>query len=215
LAAQVTIKAVNGGLDIEVENLATGVIKKGQAVSALSFELNGLAAPTALTEIVGHKVSSADFTPGKSFPGSATVTPVDDHGSSMVIDHWGLSVGPTDFLATAGTGSPGHKPQFMILPSSGIVGNGQSLIGNGGFDPYFIGPIDFFVSVPGVTSSTVLALANFSNFQVGFGTNVDKFLGTVGHKTVDPMSVPEPSSMILSLISIAGLVYVRRRSRRK
>jgi hypothetical protein len=166
LSAKITINAVNGGLDITMDNLMIGAkLTKGQAISALSFKLSGLAAPTALTEIVGDKVSSANLTPGKPFPGSATITPVDDHGSGLgYIDHWGLSIGSTDFLATAGTGAQGGNPHYMILPSSGITGNGKSLA-DGHFDPYLIGPADFFVSIPGVTQDTNLTLANFSTFR--------------------------------------------------
>jgi hypothetical protein len=141
-----------------------------------------------------------------------TITPVDDHGSGLgYIDHWGLSIGSTDYLATAGTGAQGGNPHDMILPSSGITSNGKSLA-DGHFDPYLIGPVDFFVSIPGVTESTTLTLANFSNLQVGFGAGVDKWLGTVGHQDLDlgPVSVPEPSSMALSLISIAAMVCYRR-----
>jgi hypothetical protein len=213
LSAQITINAVKGGLDITMENLMIGAkLSKGQAISALSFKLNGLAAPNALTEIVGDKVASANFTPGKQFPGTGTITPVDDHRSGLgYVDHWGLSIGSTDYLATAGKGAQGGNPHDMILPSSGITGNGKSLA-DGHFDPYLIGPADFFVSIPGVTESTKLTLANFSNLQVGFGSGVDKWLGTVGHLDLDlgPVSVPEPSSMALSLISIAAMVCYRR-----
>jgi hypothetical protein len=213
LSAKITINAVNGGLDVQMENLMIGAkLAKGQAISALSFKLGRLTAPTALTEILGDKVSSANFTPGKPFPGSVTITPVDDHGSGLgFIDHWGLSIGSTDYLATAGKGAQGRNPHYMILPSSGITGNGKSLA-DGHFDPYLIGPVDFFVSIRGVTQNTNLTLANFSNLQVGFGTGVDKWLGTVGH---DPVSVPEPSSLALGLIGLAGMVCYRRSSRRK
>ena len=215
LSAQVTINAVNGGLDIQITNLETGIVKRGQAISALSFKLSGLAAPTALTEIVGEKVNSTAFTAGHAFPGTATLTHVDDHGSAKILDHWGLSIGSTDYLATAGTGSATGNPHYMILPSSGIAGPGNSLR-QSNFDPYLIGPTDFFISVPGVTKNTQLTLAEFSNLQVGFGTGPDKWLGTVGHSDhLSPASVPEPSSMALALISLAGMVCYRRWSRRK
>jgi hypothetical protein len=218
LAAQVRITAIDGGLDIQMTNLESGVITKGQAISALSFKLSGLAAPTALTEIIGIKVSSVEFTPGQPFPGSAHITPADDtlkKGSSH-IDHWGLSIGSPDFLATAGTGSDKKNPQYMVLPSSGITGPGKGSLTNGNFDPYFIGPTDFFVTIPGVTSSTVLTLENFSDLQVGFGTGVDKWLATTGSSDpLTPTAVPEPSSMALALISLTAIVCYRRWSRRK
>jgi hypothetical protein len=214
-AAQVTITAVNGGLDIQMTNLAVGNIVKSEAISSLSFKLNGLAAPTAFTEITGEKVNSAAFTPGQPFPGSALITPVDDHGIGLgYIDHWGVSVGSTNFLATAGTGSARKNPEYMILPSNGIAGTGSSLV-DGHFDPYLIGPTDFFVSIAGVTSSTALTLDNFSNVRVGFGTGPDTWLGTTGRDPLTPNAVPEPSSMALSLISLAGMVCYRRWFRRK
>jgi hypothetical protein len=102
----------------------------------------------------------------------------------------------------------------MILPSSGIAGTGSSLV-DGHFDPYFIGPTDFFVSIAGVTSSTVLTLDNFSNVRVGFGTGPDTWLGTTGRDPLTPTAVPEPSSLALGLISLAGLVCYRRWFSRK
>jgi hypothetical protein len=214
LSAQVTITAVNGGLDIQMTNLETGVIGKGQAISALTFTLNGLAAPTAFTEIIGNKVLAKDFTPGQAFPGSALITPVDDLGNGLgYIDHWGVSVGSTDFLATAGkNGAEGGNPQYMILPSSGITGPGKSLT-NDNFDPYFIGATDFFITIPGVTSSTVLTLDNFSDVRVGFGTGPEMFLGTTGSSDpLTPNAVPEPASLALSLIGLTWIVWFRRRS---
>jgi hypothetical protein len=103
----------------------------------------------------------------------------------------------------------------MILPSSGIVGPGKSLA-DGHFDPYFIGPTDFFVSIAGVTTSTVLTLDNFSKVRVGFGTGPDNWLGTTGSSDpFTPNAVPEPSSMALGLIALTGMVCYRRWSRRK
>jgi hypothetical protein len=103
----------------------------------------------------------------------------------------------------------------MILPSTGTAGNGKSLA-DGHFDPYLIGPTDFFISVPGVTKNTQLTLAEFSNLQVGFGTGPDKWLGTTGSSDpLTPTAVPEPSSMALALISLAGMVCYKRWSRRK
>jgi hypothetical protein len=214
--AQITINAVDGGLDIQMKNLAVGTIVKSEAISSLSFKLNGVSAPTAFTEIIGEKVNSAAFTPGQAFPGSALITAVDVHGTGLGhIDHWGVALGTTDFMATAGVGSAPKNPEYMILPPSGIVGPGSSLA-DGHFDPYFIGPTDFFVSITGVTKDTVLTLENFSNVRVGFGTGPDSWLGTTGSSDpLTPTAVPEPSSMALSLIALTGVVCYRRWSRRK
>jgi hypothetical protein len=218
VAATVNFYAINGGIEIVVQNIETAEIAKGQAISAVQFSVaGGLSLPTKFYELSGSSVDSAKFSGGK-FPGSAPVTPFNATGSN-VIDHWGLTkpASSTVYLATAGNGAPGGNPLYMILPSSGTyndAGKSKSLA-DGHFDPYILGSATFFLTVPGVTTSTVLTTTKIPNVQVYFGTGPDtpKGITTIGH---DPsiQSVPEPSSLTIVLVSCGlGLVGVRARRR--
>jgi hypothetical protein len=200
LSATVKFVAVSGGIEITVTNNEMGTLGKGQAVSALSFSFttaSGLS-PSAFTELTGKEVDSSQFTPGGPFPGSATVTPLDDKSSSGVIDHWGFThTGLSVKLATAG-GSSGANPHYMILPSSGTTGSGKSL-SDGHFDPYLLGPANFFLSVSGPLPKAGTDLSpDIANVSVGFGTGPDKTL-----PALDAPAAPAPPSAIL--LGIGGL----------
>jgi hypothetical protein len=96
----------------------------------------------------------------------------------------------------------------MILPSSGITGPGKSLA-DSHFDSYYIGPTNFFITVPGVTTSTKLTAANFTGVSVGFGTGPDAVL----HASV---AVPEPSTLaVAGLGALAFIGYGLRRRRKE
>ncbi len=77
------------------------------------------------------------------------------------------------------------NPKYMILPSSGTAGPGASLA-NSNFYPFIIGPACFFLTESGITSSTSLTGADFTDVQVGFGTGPDTTLG-VGTGVVTPL----------------------------
>jgi hypothetical protein len=209
LAATFDFKAINGGLEVTVMNAlpSTDTITKGEAISAFSFNVSGLSKPTAFYELSGNSVDSSGFTPGKAFPGSSPVTPFSDTSNTNVIDHWSLSSSGSDVLATAGNTAPGHNPIYMILPSSGITGAGASLA-DGHFDPYILGPANFFLTVPGITANTVLTGANFTGVTVGFGTGPDT--------TLTAQLAPEPASLTLLGVGVGivgGFGFWRRRRR--
>jgi hypothetical protein len=150
------------------------------------------------------------FTAGNPFPGTSIVTPFSDTGTNL-IDHWSFAAtGASVHLATAGGTATGN-PIYMILPSSGYSGSGNSL-DDGHFDPYILGPGEFFLSVAGVTSDTMLSASNFSNVTIGFGTGPDTtpFIST----TTPDIVTPEPASATLlasSFFAFGGLGLVRRR----
>jgi hypothetical protein len=51
VSATVTITAISGGIDVTVTNTFTGTLAKGQAISALGFQMDGgLSTPTGFTE---------------------------------------------------------------------------------------------------------------------------------------------------------------------
>jgi len=216
LAASITFTAIKGGIEITITNTETGTIAKGQAISDLKFTMaGGLNTPTAFNDLQGWKVNSASFKPGSSFPGSATATQIGDSTTKTgpdSIDHWGFNtVGKTVLLATAGTGAPGGKPTYMILPSTGTTGPGKSLA-DGKNDPYLLGPTNFFLKVAGVTANTKLTAANFTGVTVGFGTGTDKVLAA----SAQSAAVPEPSTMaVAGLGALAFIGYGLRRRLKK
>jgi hypothetical protein len=216
LFGTVLFTAVNGGLEVTVTNTlpSSDSMAKGEAISAFSFTVSGLGDPTGFSKLSGSTVDSATFTAGQPFPGSSTVTPFSDTpGMSTpdAIDHWGFAPsGASVTLATAGSGVSGatKSPIYMILPSSGETGSGSSLA-DGHFDPYILGPGQFFITVPGITSSTNLLVSKFSNVTVGFGTTPDKTLSTTGM-----LSIPEPTSIVLAAFGGLALLACRKSTRR-
>lgn|ERR1700722_716554 len=214
VAATIEFTAVNGGLEITATNTlvttAAHPLKRGESISALSFTLSGLSNATAFTKLTGSTVDSSTFTANAAYPGAATVTPFSDTGTTL-IDHWSFAAtGASVHLATAGGTATGN-PIYMILPSTGYSGPSNSL-DDGHFDPYILGPGEFFLSVAGVTSGTTLTAANFSGVTVGFGTGPDTtpFITT----TTPDIVTPEPASATLlssSFFVLGGLGLVRRR----
>jgi hypothetical protein len=203
LAASITFTAINGGFDITVTNTETGTFAKGQAISDFSFSVGGtLSTPTAFTEQTGvmfNPVSGGSWTlaSGTAFDTVLSPTPPQPYA----INHWGFqTTGASVVLATAGSPVPGAgNPTWMILPSTGTAGPGNSLA-NSNFFPFIIGPTNFFLTVPGVTSSTDLNASNILNVTLSFGTGPDKVLpGTV---------VPEPSSVVMGAMGFIGLIGV-------
>jgi hypothetical protein len=217
VSASIEFTAVNGGLEITATNTlattAANPLKRGEAISALSFTLSGLSNATAFTKLTGSTVDSSTFTPNAAYPGASTVTPFSDTGTTL-IDHWSFAgTGASVHLATAGGTATGN-PIYMILPATGYSGPSKSL-DDGHFDPYILGPGEFFLSVAGITSSTVLSASNFSNVSVGFGTGPDTtpFIST----TTPNIVTPEPASVTLlasSFFAFGGLGLARRRRTR-
>jgi hypothetical protein len=220
LAVTVVFTPLAGGIEITVTNTesssSVNPLAKGQAVSALYFSVSGgLNTPTAFYLLTGNKVNSAGssgFGPNHPFPGSAIVTPVSDSPPAATpheIDHWGFApTGSLVALATAGSSVKGAtgNPHDMILPAFGQSGPGHSL-SDSHFDPYLLGATHFFLTDPGVTSVTNLTGSNFINVGVGFGTGPDKILTALD-------AVPEPSTLVLGLMGVLGVVAIAWHHRR-
>ena len=203
VAATVTFTPLSGEIEITITNTESGTLAKGQAVSDLSFTVgNGLAAPTAFTELTGESYSpssGASWTSssGTSFDNTSSASPPN------AIDHWGFSVtGGNVLLATANSPVPGAgNPHYMILPSSGKAGPGSSLA-NSNFYPYIIGPATFYITDSGVTTTTDLA-ADISSVELSFGTGPDV--------TLPATVVPEPESMLLFGTGLLFILIVSRK----
>ena len=200
LSAKITFTAINGGFDITVTNTETGTFAKGQAISDFTFTVGGgLSTPSAFTEQKGvmfDPVSGKSWTlaSGTAFDTKLSPTPPQPYA----INHWGFqTTGSSVDLATVGSPVPGAgNPHFMILPSTGKAGSGNSLA-NTKFFPYIIGPADFLLTVPGVRSTTDLNSSNIFGVTISFGTGPDAILDG---------KVPEPSSVVLSAIGFMGVL---------
>jgi hypothetical protein len=203
LSASVQFTTVAGGLDVTVTNTQTGTFSIGQGVSYFSFNVVGLNTPSAFTELKG--VAFTPTTAGTTWT-LASGTPFNDFGTN-VIDHWAFSTSGGSFAATAGPTAPGGSPSYLIFPSTGTVGPGNSLVGN--HTPDIIGPADFFLTVAGLTSSTPLTTANFTGLNVGFGTGPDTLTGT------PPSVVPLPAAAPAGLAMLGLLFWARRATRKR
>jgi hypothetical protein len=198
ISAMLQFIPLTNAIEIIVTNTENGSlgVTQGQAISAFTFSISGINAPTEITGLSGHLITT--------FPTSWTATSgtsFNDTGTSTILDHWDLLAGPD--LATAGQGG---NPTYMILPSSGTNG------GNGGsnFNPYIIGPGVFVLQDAGITTSTDLASDISGVVTVGFGTSPDNFLSTTVNRTV---TTPEPGAILLlgvGLASVFGLALFRK-----
>jgi hypothetical protein len=92
----------------------------------------------------------------------------------------------------------------MILPEAGTWKNGN---GGKNFDPYTLGPANFYFTVEDMTVNTVLSSSNITGLNVGFGTTPDTTLG--GTVTVVPLPAAAWLGMGL-LASLGALGAVRK-----
>jgi len=222
ISAKVSFTPLNGGIEIILTNTATGTFAKGQAISDLSFTVaGGLSAPTFFTELIGRMFNPSSNTAWTATSGTAfdDKSPTTTTPPPNAIDHWGFQpTGSSVLLATANSPVPGAgNPHYMVLPSSGTAGPGSSLA-NSNFFPFVNGPLEFLLTVPGVTTSTTLTTANFTNVQISFGTGPDATLNTTGSGSSGggggPGMVPEPSTLTVALGCCAlGFLAVRARRR--
>ena len=197
-------------IQVTLTNNETGSIKRGQAISGLLFTVNGLGAPTAFTELKGRQKASVDIGAGGSWTG-ADGTSFDDTSAASppnAIDHWGFATsGLNVTLSTVNSPGATGNPVYMILPASGTGSSSGKSFAQGNFDPYILGPGNFFLTLPGITSSTNLVASEFTGVQVRFGTNPDA--------TLDVMtSVPLPAAAWMGMGTLGAMgmaAKVRRR----
>lgn len=224
VSATVTFTVVqNGEIEVTVADTVVSSVAspfaKGQAISSLSFSVNGISTPTMFTEFQGRAYQPVSDTAWTSTSGTAFDT-TSNSPPINAIDNWGFSpTGSSVLLASAGSPVPGSgNPIDMILPSSGVAASGKSLA-NGNFDPFAIGPVNFFFTVPNITTSTVLTTGEIYGVNVGFGTGPDTVTASTqttppGGGTPPPVPSPLPASASAGLVLLGlcgGFVMLRKR----
>jgi hypothetical protein len=195
------------GLQIVIQNLQTltGNNGEGQAISGLSFNLNGGlgSASNFLVQNQGPEVTTTSS--GHSSPTAVTGT------SANSFLHWGSSATASTFLLeTAGTAAQPGKPNHLIAGELGAGGHYNPSYQQ--HDPSFLQTATFFICDPNVNGNTVLTTSDFSNVLFAFGTG-PSFGGPSTIGGGPPPSVPEPASIVLAGLGIAcfGGFALRRR----
>lgn len=176
-----------GTITILLQNLQVNIKSVGEALSDLSFTLDGGQKSGTLSSSSGlHRTVNDDgtYTDGSTV---ATGWPLSTDGSGLLLDR---------------LNAPGQKSNLIIGPPDGSnlysAANG-SIAGNGPHNPFLAYSASFTLSVTGVTADTIVTGAVFS-----FGTEGNECItGVPGN------NVPEPFT--LSFLAAGGLFLLRRK----
>lgn len=185
--ARATFTTSAGQVHVLLENLQADPISRGQAISGLFFTLDG-------GQSGGTMPSSSGIE--RSIASNGTFADL-----GLAPTGWSFSaVGSQNRLDVLNT--PTAPEHLVIGPpnASNIYGSANASIrGNGPANPFLGLSAEFTLSIPGVTSDTLLSSAIFQ-----FGTSP-------GDETPGTTIVPEPSALLLAAVGLP-LLMARRRS---
>jgi hypothetical protein len=191
VSAQAVFTTSLNTLNIVLTNLQANPTDVAQNLSDLSFTLSTGQTTGTLTSSSGMERT---VNKGGTFTDGSVVSTGWQLGTSpLELDVLGTPVGPAHLII----GPPG---------ASNLYSNANgSIAGNGPHNPFLTGPVMFTLDIPGVTVDSTVTAATFS-FGTTAGINVP---GMVPHPFV-----PEPSSLMLVGVAVAGLAVRHGRRRR-